>query len=100
MDSLKLSISMKSKLSNALDLFFDEPSFNWYKSDNIHLGNRYLHKELTKRENATFQKMDDIDCMDNVFGELARYIFYQDYHLCGVNYFHESIVYGQNVFRK
>ena len=56
---------------------------------------RYLHKELKKRFNLTFDRIEVMDCIDNVIGEIVRFIFYEDYHICGVDYKFRDLIYGK-----
>ena len=79
------------------EMLYDEIGFDWSLNENIHLGNRYLHKEIKKRFNSSFEVIEDIDCLDNVIGEISRQIFYGSYHLCGINYKLRDVIYGANV---
>ena len=79
------------------ELLYDDVGFYWSFSDNVNLGNRYLHRELTKRVKNTFEVVEDTDCLNNVVGEMASQILYGSYHLCGVDYKLRDVIYGANV---
>ena len=48
---------------------------------NIHIYHRYWTGMLIKY-NVTLQDFHDFDCLDNSFGEIARFILYDDYKRC------------------
>ena len=62
-------------------LMFDS-GINWGSSYNMHISSRYFVRHKTRVHG--FRKVSDIDCLDNTLGEVARFVFYENWHMCGV----------------
>lgn len=54
---------------------------NWKPSYNIHLNGRYMAEEL-KKVGKALEKLSDIDCIENTFGEITRQVLYGNRNLC------------------
>ena len=66
-----------------LSLIYKE-SFDWSNSYNIHVSGsngRYV-KEIKTRFNVSLDSVSDFDCMDNTFGEIVRFVFYENMRVC------------------
>ena len=63
------------------NLMFDS-GINWLSSFNMHVSSRYFAKHI--KQVHGFKKVSDVDCLDSTLGEVVRFIFYGDWHICGI----------------
>ena len=62
--------------------FLHEQYFDWSGHFSMHLSARFMQTKL-KLRNQKFEEVEDVECIDNVFGEVTRLILYGDYPRCG-----------------
>ena len=51
--------------------FLHEKYFDWSSHFSMHLSARFMQTKL-KLRNQKFENVEDVECIDNVFGEVTR----------------------------
>jgi len=66
-----------------LDWMFSE-AIDWRDSYNIHLSRRFIKDQLAK-QGLELRRLSDIECLDNTFGEITRFVMFGEHRLCEVH---------------
>lgn len=61
--------------------FLDKQYFDWSQHVTMHLSARFMQDKLAKR-GWKFENVTDIECIDNVFGEVTRQVIMGHYERC------------------